>query len=156
MNIRLAARGVSAIEIIIVLAILILLSGIGSYAFVSAQKRHQLNGATDSVVSELERAKANAMAGKNGRNFGVKFNATSMVSFSGDSYDAGDPGNVILPVASGFTLSNDIPNADGSILFSRLYGIPQAAGTITVTRSGDSSRTQSVSVGSQGEITVTR
>ncbi len=153
-NMHKAQAGFSLIEILISLAICVLLLTIGSVAFVNSRSAKQLDTITDSIASKLEEARAAAISGKNGTNFGVAFSSTTYTYWSGSSYSAGATGNIVYPLTSGFSISSTIPGSTFSIRFSRVSGTPSATGTITITKNGSSSTTDSITVGSLGDITV--
>jgi prepilin-type N-terminal cleavage/methylation domain-containing protein len=148
-------RGFTLVEILTSIAIIILVFGIGTYAFVSAKRSASLNTATDGLVFMLDQAKTNALAGKNGQNFGVYFDTYSYTYFAGSSYSVSNASNVVRQLGSGYKLTISLSAVGSTTIFSRLTGVPSATGTITVTDTS-SSKTQTVTVGNQGEITVVK
>ena len=150
------SRGFTAVEIVVALGILVLIFGIGTQVFVTSRNAKQLETYTDGVSSKLEEAKTNALAGKNGTNFGVKFSTTSYTYFNGSSYSSSATSNVPYNLLGKYNISNNIPGTDDAILFTRLTGIPSATGTIVISDGGSPAKTATVTVGVMGDVSVTK
>jgi type IV fimbrial biogenesis protein FimT len=146
-------RGFTLMEIVTAITIVLILLGIGIGTFYRQRSTSQIKPIADGIVAILEHAKADAVAGKNGSNFGVNFGSTTYTYFSGSSYNASDPNNLVNTISSQFVI-NDTIAGGSSIIFARLSGTPSATGTITVSDTQDSSDTKIVSVGSGGEVGV--
>lgn len=142
-------HGLTVIESLVAIAIIMLL-GMGAYPFVTARKNTAQNVVTDNIHFVLNRAKNDALAGKNGQNFGVKFDTNSYTYFSGSSFNSSDPSNTVYSVDSNVQISNTF--SGGVVIFSRLTGFPNNTGTTTITDLSNN-RVQTVRVGSQGDIT---
>ena len=153
MNSSHSSQGFTLIELLISIAIMIIIFSIGLYYFYNAKSGSNLSMETDSIISILEKAKSNAIAGKGGQNYGVNFGANNYTYFGGNSFILNNPGNEVYSVSDGLSLSNTMSGSGGSVIFSRLTGVPQTTGTITVTELS-TSRTQNVIVGNLGEIKV--
>ena len=147
------SRGFSLAEVVVVVAIIAILAVIGVGAFVSGRQSAEFDAVSDGIVSVLEKARSDALAGKGGTNFGVKINASSYVFFAGSSYNAGDSSNITYQVSSGFTLSTTLGGAGSVVIFSRLTGTPSSTGTVTITRTSPSA-TRVITVASQGSLTI--
>jgi prepilin-type N-terminal cleavage/methylation domain-containing protein len=147
--------GMTLVEIIVVLTIMAIIFGIGTYTLVSARKSATLNTLTDSVASTLEQARSSALSGKGGVSYGVKFASTSYTYFA-SPYVQNDPDNRTSGVSTGFELSNTYTSNGGIVIFSRLTGAPQATGTITIINMANTSQSKMIQIGSQGDITVVK
>lgn len=147
-------KGFSLVEMLIVISILMVILAIALYSFTTAKSKKQLEIAVNSIDFKLEEAKTNALAGKNGKNFGIQFSSTTYVYFSGNSYNPSDTTNSSTTIASNLQISTSI--AGDTVIFSRLTGMPQATGTITVTDTSNASNTASVSIGTLGDISVVK
>ena len=147
-------------ELVISLAILLVLFGSGIYVYLNASRQSGLNALGDTVVSTLEKAKANAMAGINGDNFGVNFGSTTgtttFIYFEGASYTGGSPTNIAYAVPNPYLLFATTSPSGGQVIFKRLTGTPQATSTITVSDPSNPSHIQIITVGSLGDINITR
>jgi type IV fimbrial biogenesis protein FimT len=69
-------KGLSALELVIALAIVAILASVALPSFITWQRSHRLDGAVTNLVADLEAAKMRA----------VRENTFVAVSFSGDSY----------------------------------------------------------------------
>ena len=142
------------VEIISVIAIFIIIFGIGSYVFINARRSSELRGLTDTIALTLEQAKSNALIGKGGLDFGLRFAADSYTYFSGSSYVPSDTSNQVHGLSTGYQIANTFASTSGVVVFRHLTGLPQATGTVTITALSDPSDPQTIIIGSQGEITV--
>ncbi len=115
-------------EILVVIAIMLVIGGISSIGFYHARNTSRLNTASDRLVATIERAKADAISGKDGDPAGVRFSTSSYAYFAGTSYNAADSRTVITSL-QGFRLSGNLASSTTSVLFSRIYGTPSATGT---------------------------
>jgi prepilin-type N-terminal cleavage/methylation domain-containing protein len=149
-------KGLTLLEILIVFTIFVIILSIGFYSFSTSRRNASLDGIANSIASTLELAKTNAMSGKNGQSSGVAFDANSYVYFSGNSYNPSDSGNKVYTVDSGYLLSNNLSSGNSILIFSRISGNPQATGTITITDSSDSSKTERITIESLGNIVITK
>lgn len=154
------SSGFTLAEILVSLAIIALIFGIGTYVLVNANRQRGLNVLGDTVVSTLEKAKANAMADLNGDSFGVNVGATtgtsSFIYFEGTGYDSRSTANMNYVVPSQYTFFATTTPAGGLIVFNRLSGTPNATGTITVADPNNPAHPQVITVGGLGDITITR
>lgn len=151
---RISRRGFTLTEALISIAILVLLTAIGITSFYSSKATKTLEVITDGVDIALERAKSEAMAGKDGSNFGVYIEPSAYHIFSGSAYTAGDPNNKTSIVPSGWSLSATVQGGGSSIVFSRLTGTPQNMATVTISSAQDPSLTDSIVIGQSGDISV--
>lgn len=149
-------RGFTLVEILVSLAIILLLMGIGAYALIASRTAKQLDTMTDSITAKLEEAKSNAISGKNGTNFGLAFSTTTYVYWSGSSYSPGNANNLTYPVTNGFSITSTIPGTDHAIMFARITGLPNATGSITITSNQNASTTDTITIGTLGDITVVK
>lgn len=147
-------KGFSLIEILLALFILGVLLTIAVYSFKGAEKEKELDIAVQTLAVRLEEAKGNAVSGKFGQKFGIKFDVTSYTFFSGDVFDPANTENRVVDLPVGFEITEDIPSADNTIIFSRLIGTPSATGTVTITNTSDPTLTAGVAVGELGDVTV--
>lgn len=149
-----ASNGFTLIEILMVIAIGGILLSIGTYWYTSARSNALLNTTTDSIAAALESAKNNALAGKSGQSYGVKFATSSYTTFVGTSYSAGASTNVTYPIDSALTLSETITDPNNIIVFDRLTGAANTTATVTVMLVSNNADKNSITVGNQGDIGV--
>jgi Tfp pilus assembly major pilin PilA len=141
-------------ELIIVIAILAILSAIVTYSFHTVRIKKQLEVTIDSISFKLEEAKTNALAGKNGSNFGVEFDTDSYTYFTGTTYNSSSPNNVLTTIPENLEITTNLGGGATAVVFSRMTGVPQTTGTITVTNINNPSFYSEISIGQLGDINV--
>lgn len=146
--------GLTVVEIVVALAILAILAGIGMRAFTNARTAKQLDTITDSIATKLEEAKTNAMSGKDGTNFGLAFSTTTYTYWSGTSYSPSAESNNVFPISSNFSLTSTIPGTYHAVRFARITGTPDLTGSIVITSNDNASTTDTITIGALGDITV--
>ena len=140
----------TVVEALISVAILALLatfivSGLSSYRETAA-----LDQAVDEALELLREARARTLASEGGRSFGVYFASTSATLFPGGVYGPGDPGNIVVALPPGVTISAvSLSTSTASVVFERLTGESPASGTVTftATRSGRAKQIEILSSG---------
>jgi prepilin-type N-terminal cleavage/methylation domain-containing protein len=147
-------KGLTLIEIIVVIAIFAILFAIGVAAMITSRNSASVTTTADAIAAKLEEQKLQAITGKNSLPYGVKFNSTSYVSFSGSPYNPADTNNKTIPVSGDITLTNTIPGTDDAIIFARMTGTASATGTITVSKGTTSTLKATITVSTGGNISV--
>ncbi len=148
-------KGISAIEILIAIATIGVLAAIAVGSISSYRNQQALKDTADDVVSLINRAHSNTLAGDSQLSWGVHFTSSAMTLFSGSSYSSGASGNVVVPISSAVTLSSISLNGAGSdIIFNRLYGDTNQYGTITVQLSSDATKTRTITITKPGVVSA--
>jgi len=147
-------KGFSLLEIIIAIAIVGVLTAIVTNSFQVAQLKKQQQGITQSIVSYLEKQKADTQAGKDGSNYGVKFNTTDFVLFKGTSYSFGSAFNQDVVIDPQFQISETISNGENIIYFSKLNGNANETATITVSHINNRISPQTITLEASGAVSV--
>lgn len=121
------AKGFSAIEIIIVIAIISILFGFAIFSFKNAGERQFLDKTVLLVVSILNEAKSLAISSKNFSDYGVRIENDKIVFFEGVYGN----NNKDYPFSSlvGVSLS---PGFNNDIIFKNVNGSANASGTISL------------------------
>ena len=123
-------RGFTLVELLLVIAIaagIFIFSAPFALKFYKTQLVEDVRG---NIVSVLARAKHNAVLQKNDSPFGIKIDNDNheIILFQGASYGEKVSGqDEIINILSDINISG--PN---EFVFSKLYGLPSATGTITV------------------------
>ena len=142
-------------ELVVVIGIFVLLFAIGLTALVNSRTAKQLDVITDSIASKLEEAKTNAMSGKNGANFGLAFSTTTYTYWSGASYNPADTTNNVYTIPGSFIVSSStIPGTYHAIRFARITGTPDVTGSIIISNVSNASTSDTITIGTLGNITV--
>ena len=144
-------KGVSVIEILIIIAIISALIAVIALPFGSFRSRQALENTTALAVSVLTEARARTMAGLGDTNYSVLFEANQLTLFSGPTYSSSHPDNEVFVYEQPVTLQSISVSGGGSkITFDRLKGTTSNSGSVILTiPSGD---TRSLSVSGSGSI----
>jgi prepilin-type N-terminal cleavage/methylation domain-containing protein len=147
-------KGFSLIEIIVSIAITAVLVSIVTNSFQTAQIRKEQEGIVQDILASLEKQKSDTQAGKEGSNYGVKFNTTDFTLFKGTSYSSNSATNKVISLDSKFQIGETISNANNIIYFSKLNGDANETATITVSHISNRVSPQSLIIESSGAISV--
>ncbi len=141
-------KGLGAIELLIVFAVLALIVAIVIPQLVSMRQNQTLKSAVEDVLSTVEKARAKSIASYNSSSYGVHFQSDKVIIFKGTSYVSNDANNESIDILSPATISNvtlgGVSGVSGDVYFQRIYGVPSKSGTVTVTN-GSSSKIITIS-----------
>ena len=140
-------KGVSIIEIIMVLAVVVILIAIITPSLTSFRKNQSIQNTTNSIVSLVQEARTKTLASYNNTFYSVYFNSDNAVLFTGGTYSPTEITNKVVTYESPVVLQSGTSlNGGGSkISFDRLKGTTSQYGTIVVGISGGASKTITVS-----------
>lgn len=126
-------NGLTIIELLVVVAIIILLASVVLPSFKDFREDRVLKSATEDVLATLDRAHSQTLSSLESSTYGIHFESDKMVVFKGDTYSESDPDNSEISIQSPATIS-DISLTDDAVdvYFSRLKGLPSVSGTITI------------------------
>lgn len=111
-------KGFSAIELIISLTLLIMISSLILFSFSALNNRQSLDKQIDFIKSSINKTRTNAINSLNNADQTFNF-ATTTITYAGQT----------INLESNITLSSYTTNTK-NITFSRLTGFPNATGTI--------------------------
>ncbi|MFQ6083751.1 MAG: Tfp pilus assembly protein FimT/FimU [Candidatus Aminicenantia bacterium] len=124
-----STKGLTLIELMMVMAILVLLIGASLPLSINFYKTRQFDVHLKGVVQTLRRAQLKSMVTENDSSFGVYLGSNQYVLFKGNSYLARD-----VAYDEAFELPDNLQITGLSeIVFSKLKGTPSDTGTITLT-----------------------
>lgn len=137
-----STRGFSALELIIVMAILVVLLASIVPSFLNFRRSSVLNTETQELVTVINRARLLSVSSKNDQQFGVHFEAGKVVLFQGATYSAGAATNEEHAFNSMLTLSTITINGGGSeLLFEKVTGATSQNATTTLLVAGTTAST---------------
>ena len=125
---RVVSKGFSLFELILVIALISMVVGIGAPVFQNLQVQNELELAAQHLVHALRRAQAHARAVDGDSEWGVMIDTASITLFKGSSFAGRDGDFDSSTSVNGITSSGDT-----EIVFDKLSGFPQTTGTITLT-----------------------
>ena len=140
------------IELLIVIGVLAILTGLASLSMVSFSKGSEIEATSAIVSGALKEAKANSLADINDQTWGVYLENERVIVFadSGGGYNPGDPNNSARVLANKTSLSWSLTGGGERIEFAKRTGITSNDGTITIT--GQAASTKTISINSEGMI----
>ncbi|MDO8265099.1 MAG: prepilin-type N-terminal cleavage/methylation domain-containing protein [Candidatus Parcubacteria bacterium] len=154
-------KGFSLIELIIVVAILLILAGIGVAGFRVFEKISDLGNDTEEIISVLRMAQNKTLSSESASQWGVYFNASSSpnkyILFKGASYADRDPASDESHDILGRVEIESININGGSseIVFNRLSGAANLNGNIVLRLKDDLTKIKTVYIESSGQISLT-
>jgi Tfp pilus assembly protein FimT len=129
-------KGISAAEIIVVIAVLSILAAVVIPQFSKIREREVLKSAVADILSSINKAKVETLASVNSSSYGVHFQSDKVVIFKGVSFSSGDANNETVDLTLPANISNvtlsGVSATSGDIYFNRLSGAPSKSGTISV------------------------
>lgn len=142
-------QGFTVVELIIVMTIMLVLSTVSVIAFRNMQSSQALTIALDETGYALRSARDATLASLEGSVYGVRFEPTNVIRFTGSTYSASSSSNIIYDLPTG--ISTTVAMADGTsqVVFRRLSGEASATGTIIFTEA-KSGATSSLAISKTG------
>ena len=136
--------GFTLVEIIVVMGLVMLIFGIGSYFAFDNFQRYLFRKERDTAIAVLMKARSRAMNNFFESPHGVHMDADQFVLFRGASYTVGAPTNEVIPGTAAISKSGA-----ADIVFEQLSGRPASAGNLMLSY-GASNIT--ISINEEGRI----
>lgn len=116
-------RGFTALEILIVIAILGILMSVILPSFMNFRRSSLLNTDTMNLITLINRARLLSVSSKDDDKYGIHLEASKAVLFKGGSYDVASSTNEVHIFSTGLTLSNiEISGGGSEVLFEKVTG----------------------------------
>lgn len=150
-------KGVSLMEMLIVISLIGLISAIVVPSFSDFRKNQVLRNTTEDIVSLLNEARSSTLASKNFNTYGVHFDTDRAVLFTGASFTDQSSNKQIdfdqsvnIPVDGGINLEG----GGNNVIFKRMTGETSEYGTITIQQINNPSHQKIISISLIGVVTV--
>lgn len=144
-------KGVTLLEILIVIAILGALSALIVGNFSSTRGDQVLKNETEAVVALLQEARSNTLSGLDSSQYGVHIQSDRVILFKGSSYSSSDPSNSPYFIDDAVFISSiNLQGGGSDIIFERLTGETTAYGTLILRRASDASLNRTITISSIG------
>lgn len=148
-------RGISAIELLIVLGIIVILAAIIIPQFGSTRQNQLLKSATIDILSTLDKARSQTLASVNSSEYGVHFQSDRVIIFTGTTYSSGAGSNETINIIAPASITNvtfgGVSSSSGDIYFNRISGAPSTTGTITVS---NNAQTKTITISATGAASL--
>ncbi len=143
-------RGFTLLEILMVLAVVLVLATIATYALSNFKKNSLLTDAKTRALAELNLARSQTLGSESNSVYGVHFESSKIVRFKGAVYSSSDPLNQVFDLPAGATISSISLGGPVDVTFERLTGRASASGVITVALLSDAAASATVTIHSSG------
>jgi len=141
-----STKGFTLLEMLLSVALITVISGIGVPIYQSFQTRNDLDIAEVAAVQTLRRAQVLSQAVDGDTNWGMLATTSSIILFKGASYAARDSGyDEIFEIPASITISGT-----QEYVFSKFTGEPQTTGTTILT--SNSNEVRNIVVNSKGMV----
>lgn len=141
-----ATKGFTLLEMLLSVAAIAIIAGIGIPVYQSFQNRNDLDVAAETLAQTLRRAQILSQAVDGDTSWGLYAQSGSITLFKGASYASRE---------SAFDEAFDVPTSItltgvSEIVFTKFTGLPQATGTITLT--SNIGETRNVTLNAKGTV----
>ena len=123
--------GFSIVEIVVVIGLLLIVSGLLFSGFREYMAFQQHSQAMNEVKLLIQESQTAARLSVGGVAHGIKIEASQLTPFVGDTYNSSDPDNQVTTFNT-VTLTPYLSGGTDEIIFTILSGYPSATGTIDV------------------------
>ena len=152
---RTEPRGLTLIEVLIVLVIMSLLAVMLAGAYGNFRSVQNLQAGSAAAASLFSRARSEAVAGVDGMPHGVHVGTNTLTLFEGISYAAGSSSNEVVALVGNLAVSaTSLAGGGSDVIFAQLTGETAEPGTITLQAGTDSSRHKIITVSAAGIVSV--
>ena len=139
-------RGFTLIELVMSVALISIIAGIGIPVFRDMQVRNDLSLAENAMASTLRRAQVLSMSPEGDTSWGANAQSGEVILFKGASFAARDTSyDEIFAISPTIVVSGTT-----EFVFAKFTGLPGTTGTLTLTSSDGDAR--NVSVNEKGSI----
>ncbi len=145
-------KGFTLIELLVALAILVLLGTLAIKPLSSFRARVSLDAGSAAIVSLLNEARNATLSSRDDTVYGVHFDPTRVVFFSGD-YLQGALGNRVINLDTSIRISEiSLAGPASTTIFKRLVGETDQFGSITISLVVASTTKRVISISQTGII----
>lgn len=128
-------KGISMIEILMVLAIMGIVTSISIGVLHSLSNTESLDKETELVLSYINRTRSNAINSLNSEEQGVEFSSSTVRIYYGNNPQANSTSTTYTLSSNNVIENVDLSNNLDNLYFYKLSGEPSATGTITIRNS---------------------
>lgn len=144
---RTSSKGFSLVEMLIVLALMGIIALAISGVFSKATSREALEKQTGLVLSLLTQARGLTLSAKNASVYGVHFETTKAVLFTGATYSSSATSNIVETMNSRVQISGiSLAGGGSDVVFNRLVGDTSQSGTVTLSLIASSTQTKTITI----------
>lgn len=151
MSIR--SSGFSLVEALIVVAVLLLVTGLALGSFQRLGAREALDKESANLISFLVQARALTLASRDAYEYGVHLDTTQITLFRGATYDAATSTNQHLALNPLVVIAGrELQGGGADVIFERLTGDTKQPGRIILSLASDPTITRVITIGATGVV----
>ncbi|MBM2817581.1 MAG: seg [Parcubacteria group bacterium] len=144
-------KGFTAIEFLITLSILAILTTIVFTSMSRFRNGKALQAVVEDILSLLDEGRADTLSAKNSYAYGVHFESSEIALFRGVAYSSSDSTNKTVDIDGAVEISNiSLAGGGSDVLFQRLTGKTGQSGTVTIRLKSDTSKTKTILIEASG------
>lgn len=147
-------RGISFIEIMVVISILGIIITIVTPSLSSFRNQQTLNNTTDDIVSVLNLARNQTLSSQNSNYYSVHFTSGSATLFTGGTYSSGNSTNYVVSFSDLVNTETILSDRGSDVSFTRLTGEATNYGNIVVQLVSNSANQKTITINKIGTISV--
>ncbi len=125
------SRGFTIVEILVVITILAAISLFVVSGFRNYARFQEYQQAVTTIRATLYEAKVQARSSEDGQARGIYFGTNTVTLFPGSTYIVGNSANRVTTLPQVRIITN-LGNGSPQTVFSNLYGLPSATGTVSI------------------------
>ncbi|MEK7575817.1 MAG: hypothetical protein AAB491_01890 [Patescibacteria group bacterium] len=146
-------KGISIIEIIIILAVISIVLGIVVINLTSFREEQALNSTINESISYINEARSKTLSSKDFSQYGIHFEQTKITLFKGVNYNSSDSNNIDYIFSSLLEISSISLNGGGNeVIFQKITGKTDQFGTVTYRVKNNPSKSKIITIKSTGII----
>ena len=148
-------RGVTVIEVLIVLFIIGVLISLVLPEFSKIKENQVLKNGLGNILSSINKARGATLSSLNSSEYGVHFESDKVIIFKGKVFSAGVSDNETILITSPASITNvtlgGVSGTSGDMYFNRLSGAPNTTGTLTI---GTNSYSKIITISATGAVSA--
>ncbi|MDP2864425.1 MAG: hypothetical protein Q8N73_02100, partial [bacterium] len=147
--------GVTLIELVVILGILILLTALAVPTFIFFQTETDLNNSTEEIINTLRVAQNKTLGSEGASNYGVHFESDKLVLFKGTSYDSLAIDNEVHSLPKRVEIYEiNLLGGGLEVIFNKIVGATSQPGNINLRLEGEVTKIRTIGIQSSGKITL--
>ncbi len=148
-------KGLTFIEIIIAVAILMVITVFTLVSLNTFRENQSLKNAVNETVSLINQARSKTLSSQEFSQYGVHFESSRTVLFKGTIFSEPNSENIVFAVPSSIEISSISLNGGGvDLVFQKLTGKTDQFGSIIFRVKNDISKTKTIDIKNTGIINV--